>query len=93
MSQTLATICRDVPLDFNPEANMRREVDNDALYALFRLNLRNWPTGSISNRPKPDCRQPKAVRRIRGRDIVTAADASEMLALKAALVSVRATTV
>ncbi len=36
MSYELATICRDVPVDFKPDENVRRDPDNDALYALFR---------------------------------------------------------
>ena len=35
LSYWLATICRDVPFEFTPEANLRREPDNDALYRLF----------------------------------------------------------
>ena len=38
MSYDLATIRCDAPLDFTPEENLRREVDNDKLYQLF-LNL------------------------------------------------------
>jgi len=36
MSYRLATICRDVPMEFSPEQNLRRAADNDALYALFQ---------------------------------------------------------
>ena len=36
MSFMLATICRDVPVDFAPADNIRRDPDNDALYALFQ---------------------------------------------------------
>jgi len=36
MSYILATICRDVPLDFEPERNIRKAADNDRLYELFR---------------------------------------------------------
>ena len=35
MSYDLATIHTDAPLDFDPERNLRREPDNDALYQLF----------------------------------------------------------
>ncbi len=38
MSYDLATIRCNAPLDFTPEENLRREVDNDKLYQLF-LNL------------------------------------------------------
>ncbi len=38
MSYDLATIRCNAPLDFTPEDNLRREVDNDKLYQLF-LNL------------------------------------------------------
>ncbi len=38
MSYDLATIRCDAPLDFTPEENLRREVDNGKLYQLF-LNL------------------------------------------------------
>ncbi|MDR0862858.1 MAG: DNA polymerase I [Oscillospiraceae bacterium] len=36
MSYTLATIRRDAPFDFTPEACARRAPDNDKLYGLFR---------------------------------------------------------
>lgn len=36
LSYQLATICRDVPLDFVPDSNTRCAVNNDALYALFQ---------------------------------------------------------
>ncbi|WP_073078638.1 DNA polymerase I [Sporobacter termitidis] len=36
MSYTLATICRDVPMEFTPEDNIRQPADNDVLYALFQ---------------------------------------------------------
>ena len=36
MSYTLATICRDVPLDFMPEDAVRRQADNDALFMCFQ---------------------------------------------------------
>ena len=35
LSYDLATIRTDAPLDFTPEANLRREPDNDRLYRLF----------------------------------------------------------
>lgn len=35
MSYDLATIHTDAPIDFDPERNLRREPDNDALYQLF----------------------------------------------------------
>ena len=35
MSYDLATIRKNAPVDFIPERNLVREVDNDALYALF----------------------------------------------------------
>ena len=35
MSYDLATIRTDAPIDFSPEANLRREVDNNRLYQLF----------------------------------------------------------
>ena len=35
MSYDLATIRTDAPIDFTPEANLRRPVDNNALYRLF----------------------------------------------------------
>jgi len=35
MSYDLATIRTDAPIEFAPEANLRREVDNDRLYQLF----------------------------------------------------------
>ena len=35
MSYDLATIHTDAPIDFVPEQNLRKEVDNDALYQLF----------------------------------------------------------
>ena len=35
MSYSLATIRTDAPITFNPEDNLRRPVDNNALYALF----------------------------------------------------------
>ena len=35
MSYDLATIRTDAPIDFIPEANLRREVNNDKLYDLF----------------------------------------------------------
>jgi len=35
MSYDLATIRTDAPIDFAPERNLRTEVDNDRLYALF----------------------------------------------------------
>ena len=35
MSYDLATIRCDAPLDFDPEQNLRKEVDNDRLYQLF----------------------------------------------------------
>lgn len=36
MSYELATICCDAPLEFSPEDNKRRDVDNDKLYTLFK---------------------------------------------------------
>ena len=36
MSYILATICRDVPMDFTPEETKCREIDNDALFELFK---------------------------------------------------------
>ncbi|MGE4485263.1 MAG: DNA polymerase I [Oscillospiraceae bacterium] len=36
MSYDLATICRDAPIEFDPEDNIRRPPDNDRLYELFR---------------------------------------------------------
>lgn len=36
MSYHLATICRDVPVEFAPDQNLRRPAHNDALYALFQ---------------------------------------------------------
>jgi len=36
MSYILATICRDVPLDFEPEKNLRKAADNDRLFELFK---------------------------------------------------------
>jgi DNA polymerase-1 len=36
MSYHLATICRDVPVEFVPDQNMRRPAQNDVLYALFQ---------------------------------------------------------
>ncbi|NLT13551.1 MAG: DNA polymerase I, partial [Clostridiales bacterium] len=93
MSHTLATICRDVPLDFNPEANMRREVDNDALFALFK-RLEFTKLADRFNLKPPEAGLPAAgsyTGECSGREIVTAGDISEMLsALKAApWVSVR----
>ena len=35
LSYDLATIRTDAPIDFDPAANLRRAVDNDALYSLF----------------------------------------------------------
>ncbi len=35
LSYKLATIDTAIPLDFSPEANLRREPDNDELYSLF----------------------------------------------------------
>lgn len=35
LSYVLATICRDVPFDFEPAANLRAPADNDRLYELF----------------------------------------------------------
>ena len=35
LSYDLATIRKNAPVDFIPERNLVREVDNDALYALF----------------------------------------------------------
>ncbi|NLT15379.1 MAG: DNA polymerase I, partial [Clostridiales bacterium] len=87
MSHTLATICRDVPLDFDPEANTRREADNDILYALFRRLEFTKLTERFNLKP-PEAELPVAesyTGECRSRNIITAADISEMLlALKTA---------
>jgi DNA polymerase-1 len=92
MSFSLATICRDVPITFNLEDNLRREADNDVLYALFqklefskltdKFGLKP-PTDSVSGRHTVILCACKAV--------VTATDIAEMntALIKAPLVAVR----
>jgi DNA polymerase-1 len=81
MSYMLATICRDVPLEFDPGANARRDVDNDALYALFqRLEFLRL-TDKFGLKP-PSAAEPAAehiIGECYSRNIITAGDASEML--------------
>ena len=58
MSYNLATIRRDAPLDFTPEANRRQEVNGPALYELFlklefsklidKLGLKPGPAGGAA---------------------------------------------
>ncbi len=51
MSYTLATICRDVPIEFSAEDSKRRAVDNDALFALFQKLEFNKLTEKLGLKP------------------------------------------
>lgn len=79
MSYRLATICRDVPMEFSPEQNLRRAFDNDALYALFqklefakltdKFALKPPAVQIASHRSRPQCVE---------KEIATVRDAEEM---------------
>jgi DNA polymerase-1 len=84
MSHMLATICRDVPLDFAPEANMRRDVDNDALYALFQKLEFMRLTDKFGLKPPaavPEQAAEPYIGECCSRGIVTAGDIAEMLSV------------
>jgi DNA polymerase-1 len=59
LSYSLATICRDVPLDFEPEGNLRKPADNDRLYELFRKLEFNKLIERLNLTPSPEA-APKA---------------------------------
>jgi DNA polymerase I len=93
MSYTLATICRDAPIEFSPEANLRRDVNNDALYALFQKLEFAKLTDKFNLQP-PLTAEPAGQAHFTescGENIAAAADVARMLqALKnTPLVSVR----
>lgn len=81
MSHMLATICRDVPLEFTPEANRCRAVNNDALFALFRkleftkLSERLGLCPPEANEPSCEAYTGECI----SRSIVTGEDAAAML--------------
>ncbi len=80
MSYALATICRDVPIEFTPADTKRRAVNNDALYTLFqklefnklsdKFNLTSPEGAGTGPRAfEPDCLS---------KNVVSAADLAEM---------------
>jgi DNA polymerase-1 len=81
MSYRLATICRDVPLEFEPERNIRRPADNDALYALFqklefqKLTDKFGLKAPAGPAPSPEAQTVRCARRM----IEKSADIAEML--------------
>lgn len=80
MSRTLVTICRDVPLEFTPESNKRRDVDNDALYALFKRLEFNKLTDKLGLKPPAESSAAKANRVAETicKEILTADDIPQM---------------
>ncbi len=80
MSYRLATIYRDVPITFSPEDTKRREVDNDALYALFSKLEFSKLTDKFGLKPPggqvtaPEALEADYVQKT----VVTAQDASDM---------------
>jgi DNA polymerase-1 len=80
MSYGLATICRDVPIEFTPEETKRRDVDNDALYALFKKLEFSKLTDRLSLKPPSAVEQgPKTFEAACAvRTVVTARDATDM---------------
>ncbi|NLA86629.1 MAG: DNA polymerase I, partial [Clostridiales bacterium] len=82
MSYTLATICRDVPLEFDPGENSNRGIDNDALYALFQKLEFAKLTDKFGLTPPEGAGQDREVftGECRSIQVKTAADAAGMLA-------------
>lgn len=80
MSRTLATICRDVPIEFTPEANRRRDINNDALYVLFKKLEFNKLTDKFGLKPPAESSAAKASRVVENncKEILTADDIAQM---------------
>ncbi len=79
MSYKLATICRDVPMEFHPSDNLRREIDNDALYALFQKLEFQRLTEKFGLKPPADGAEPLVQRaESTAKAVMTAADAADM---------------
>ena len=63
MSYLLATICRDVPIDFRPGDNLLSDPDNDALYALFqKLEFSRLTEKFGLKPPAAEATEPEAVK-------------------------------
>mgnify|MGYP000315176098 CR=1 FL=1 len=54
LSFVLATICRDAPLNFKPEDNLRKPLDNDRLYELFKKLEFNKLIERLNLAPSPE---------------------------------------
>lgn len=80
MSHMLATICRDVPIEFTPESNKRQAVDNDALYALFKKLEFNKLTDKFGLKPPAEAAAVRAtyIAENISKEIITADDISQM---------------
>lgn len=80
MSHMLATICCDAPIEFAPENNRRREINNDALHVLFHKLEFARLMGKFGVKPPTEeaavCEN--RVAEITSKDIITADDFTRM---------------
>jgi DNA polymerase-1 len=78
MSYRLATICRDVPIDFQPDKNLRQPADNDALYSLFQKLEFSRLTDKFGLTPPLDCEAGVSAEAAACVPVTTVADAGRM---------------
>ena len=81
MSYMLATICRDVPVEFSPEEAKCRAVNNDALFELFKKLEFNKLADKLNLSPPAGARdKPEASKlQVEVKNVKTPKDAADMM--------------